>query len=103
MLPLKRQSRGHWDLCMYENSSPVLMSLMSISDPILWKKPGKKGGEKENIPRVKALINSLSPTEKRELGFHLGMFQTVFLFYRGIKTHITNSNLKAFDDEGQIT
>lgn len=50
-----------------------------------------------------SLTASVPEKKKRDLGFHLGMFQTVFLFYWGIKPILQNSNLKTFDARGKKT
>lgn len=82
------------------------MSLMSISDPIRWKKKRKKKRRKENIPRVKALITSLSPTEEKRSGFSLSNVSDNISIVRGLKADIITSHPKTFentadDDWGQ--
>lgn len=76
------------------------MSLMSITDPILWKKKG--GGEKkkrkENIPRVKALITTLSPAEEKRSGFSLRNVSDEVSILRGLKAHLVTSHLKTLEE-----
>lgn len=53
-----------------------------------WKKKMEKRGEKENIPRVKALINSLSPREKKRSGFSFRNVSDSVSILLGHQTHI---------------
>lgn len=59
---------------------------------------GEKKKRKENIPRVKALITTLSPAEEKRSGFSLRNVSDKVSLLQGLKAHFATSRLKTLEE-----
>lgn len=57
-----------------------------------------KKKRKENIPRVKALITTLSPAEEKRSGFSLRNVSDEVSIPQGLKAHFVTSHLQTLEE-----